>query len=1092
MKHINDEPPFYFKTLILLRALFLFFVFSSGVFVIAQDTIINLNVKNLPLIEVLNQLEAKSGYSFLVRSSDVNLKELITINVSKKSVEEILVLLFEKRNIKFEITGKRISIYKPHIPQNSAPVAPPPAKRKISGVVLDENGQPVIGASVIIPDTDIGVATDLNGRFTLEAPSIIKIRISYLGYVAKEEYLNEISELKIVLEPTPQALKEVVITAQAKGQRQAILEQINSNTIKNVVAADRLQENPDANAAEAIGRLPGISVVRSGGEGAALVVRGLAPRYTSVTLNGIEMPSTSGVDRGTNLSGVSQYALQGAEVFKSLTADMDANSVAGTVNLKLRKIPKEFHVNFMAQKGYNNLNMDWGNYKYLAETSNRFFNNKLGVLFTGSLERVNRSVQTMNAGYGIQGSDPEGDILLNNIGLNDIYSINERRTALLTMDYLLTPNTSLMFYGMYNNSANLRQQQTKNYAITGAGSVSYNFSESPKNETDIFQTALSGESNFNLLNIKADYGIVYSKGKNYSTSRSWNFNFDKASSSEITDIEHRKKDPTEIVPLFSDDPDRLEDNWLHSFTTASTEINDKNLNVYLNFTLPFHIGDMITGNFKFGGMYRQKKRKRDDVSGRAVASADDNVVAANLLAGELDWITLNKINNITAGGISEGNNYSFLNGAYNFGTRFNFNRLNEISDTWERISNYYLAQGSEVYLPIFGDKNKVGYAQNVEAMVMNNQDLTETYRAGYLMSELNIGKYIMFLPGVRVEKINTTMRGFYAMPPTFSPNILDPLSGQDTTAVKSENYLLPMIHLRIKPFKSFFIHTSYTETLSRPDFNTISPNYFVNTGWSPFSYKASNPDLRAERWTNYDIQFTYHSNKIGLLSATLFYKNVQDMIWKRDYTRIKGDPIPDLSFPDNSVVGMSIWENHKYDAYLKGIEFDWQTSFYYLPKPFNFLTLSANYTITKSETKYPYTRMDLVILPGDRRPTQIRVDSVTTGPMVYQPKHIANISLGFNKGGFNVWLSYQYNGQIYTGKNLRAAPRLDTEKDYFNRWDLQLTQKFAIRKLKGFEVLANIANISDFMETQHHSGDMRHTYAESYGWTADLGLRFRF
>ncbi len=961
----------------------------------------------------------------------------------------------------------------------------------VIGQVRDELGELLPGVNIREKGTVRGTSSDRDGKYELSVDENATLVFSFIGYKNLEIEVKGQKKLDAVLTFDSKTISEVVITAQAQGQRRAILEQINSNTIKNVVAADRLQENPDANATEAIGRLPGISVVRSGGEGTALVVRGLSPRYTSITLNGIEMPSTSGVDRGTNLSGVSQYALQGAEVFKSLTPDMDANSVAGTVNLKLRKVPNEFHANFMNQNGYNNLNNDFGNYKLLAEFSNRFFNNKLGVLFTGSLERVNRGVQTMNAGYGIEGSDPEGEILLNNIGLNDINSINQRRTALLTMDYQLTPNTSLMFYGLYNNSLNHRQQQTKNYQTTGAGSVSYNFSESPNNRTDIFQTALSGESNIRLIKIKADYGIVYSKGKNYSTSRSWNFNFDKASSSGITNIEHRRKDPKEIVPLFNDDPEKLEDNWLHSFTTGNYDINDENLNAYLNFTLPFHIGDKINGYFKFGGMFRQKKRERDDVAGRVVTSAS-NVVAANLLSSELDWITLNKTNTITAEGISEGNYYSFLNGAYNFGTRFNFNRLNEISDTWERISNYYIALGPEVYLPVFGDKNKVGYAQNQEAMVMNNQNLTETYGAGYLMAEVNIGRYIMFLPGVRVENVNTSMNGFYAMPQNFAPNILDPLSGQDTTATRYEDYLLPMIHLRIKPSKSFYIHTSYTKTLSRPDFIAISPNYFVNTGWTPFSYKASNPGLKAERWTNYDLQLTYHSNKTGLLSATFFYKNVMDKIWQRDYTRIKGDPIPDPSFTDNSVVFMSIWENHEYDANLQGVELDWQTALYYLPKPFNFLTLSANYTFTQSETKYPYTRMDLVILPGDRRPTQVRIDSVTTGPMMFQPKHITNLSLGFNKDGFNVWLSYQYNGEIYTGKNLRAAPRLDKEKDYFNRWDLQIAQKFAIRKLKGFEVLVNIANISNFMETQRHSGDPRYTYAESYGWTADLGIRFRF
>jgi hypothetical protein len=218
---------------------------------------------------------------------------------------------------------------------------------------------------------------------------------------------------------------------------------------------------------------------------------------------------------------------------------------------------------------------------------------------------------------------------------------------------------------------------------------------------------------------------------------------------------------------------------------------------------------------------------------------------------------------------------------------------------------------------------------------------------------------------------------------------------------------------------------------------------------------------------------------------------VENKIWSRAYTRIKGDTlIP--PFPDASLVNVTVWENHPYTAYVEGVEFEWQTSFYYLPKPFNFFTLYANYTFAHSETNYPYTRLDNVVPPGGGRPVSVRVDSATKGPMLYQPRNIANVSLGFNYKGFNAWLSFQYNGLIYTGMNYRGAPRLNSEKNYFYRWDLQLTQKFRIAKMKGFEVIANIANISDFTESQKLSGDPRLTYQENYGMTADLGLRYRF
>lgn len=962
----------------------------------------------------------------------------------------------------------------------------------VSGQISDSiTGEPLPGVTIKIEGTYTGTVTGMDGKYSMQIPGNVVLEFSYISYTTKKVMITDERNVDVVLSSASINLSGVQITAQAIGQNNAILLQINSNTVKNVVAADRLRANPDANSAEAIGRLPGISLLRSGGEGVGLVIRGLEPRYSSVTLNGVQLPSTSGNDRGTNLNGISQYALQGAEVFKSLTADMDANSVAGTVNLKIRAAPKDIHTNVMVQKGYNSLNDYWGNYKLLGEFSNRFFKDKLGVLLTANSESVNRSTQFMSAAYGIDGGNPEGDILVNAINLNNISSIIHRNSAMLSLDYKVTQNTTLMLYGMYSASKNDRASQGKGYGVGGSGSVGYGVSVSPDNKNSMVQTALSGESKFKFLNISADYGISYSKGNNANVgNRNWNFAFNNVSSSAITDIEHRKMDPRDLVPLFTDDPSNLKNCWLTGIGMSNSTIEDKNLTAHLNLSVPFKIGNMITGNVKFGGMARQKKRFRDDQVGDVSFNAGVNPISKHL-ADSLDWIVLDGSKNITALGLEGEPVNNFLNGDYNFGSSFNLDRLNQVYDKWMGITQYYWDMGPDKALPIIFDYRNITFSQNVNASALNDQDMKETYGAAYIMPEFNFGKYVMFMPGLRFEKTHNDMNGYYSMPIQLPPNIFEAVPGQDTSAVRSDEFFLPMIHLRIKPTEKFYAHFSYTKTLSRPDFNAISPNYYVNPGWAPFNYIASNPKLKPEHWTSYDAQFALHGNKIGLLSVTLFYKTVENKIWQRSYQRIKGDPML-VPFPDNALVNVTLWENNAYEAKLKGAEFEWQTNFSYLPKPFNYLTFSVNYTFTESKTNYPYTRIDLVTPVGGGRPVPVRVDSVTTGPLTNQPRHIANVSLGFNKKGFNTWLSYQYNGQIFTGKNFRGAPRLDSEKNYFSRWDLQVTQKFAIRKIKGFQAVANIANMSDFVETQKLSGDPRLTSAEKYGWTADLGLRYMF
>ena len=84
--------------------------------------------------------------------------------------------------------------------------------------------------------------------------------------------------------------------------------------------------------------------------------------------------------------------------------------------------------------------------------------------------------------------------------------------------------------------------------------------------------------------------------------RSWDWSFNNASTSAITDIEHRKMKPTEIVPLFTDDPDNFLDCWWNGYGKVDSKTEDKNITAYMNVVVPFKIGAMIEGTVKFGGM----------------------------------------------------------------------------------------------------------------------------------------------------------------------------------------------------------------------------------------------------------------------------------------------------------------------------------------------------------------------------------------------------------------------------------------------------------------------------------------------------------
>ena len=214
----------------------------------------------------------------------------------------------------------------------------------ISGVVTDANtGESLIGANVVVLNTSLGASSNIDGLITIYGVPSGKqtLKISYVGYKTITMQVivlgNSVLEQKFHLFPQTIEGQEVVVTAQARGQNAAINQQLSSQNVVNVVSAARIQELPDANAAESIGRLPGVSLIRSGGEATSVVIRGLLPQYNTITIDGVAMPPTNSNDRGTDLSMISSNTLESIEVYKTVTPDMDAAVLGGTVNFNIRE-----------------------------------------------------------------------------------------------------------------------------------------------------------------------------------------------------------------------------------------------------------------------------------------------------------------------------------------------------------------------------------------------------------------------------------------------------------------------------------------------------------------------------------------------------------------------------------------------------------------------------------------------------------------------------------------------------------------------------------------------------------------------------------
>ncbi len=218
------------------------------------------------------------------------------------------------------------------------------ANATIEGTVKDsKTGDPLPGANVLLVKTSLGASTDLQGKYTIRnvPPGTYTVRATYIGYNQKETPLTvqegQSAKYDFRLVGVGIEGEEVVVTAQALGQNQAINQQLASPSIVNVVSSARIQELPDANAAESVGRLPGVSVLRDGGEGAKVVIRGLSPKYNAIMIDGVRMTSTDQNDRSVDLSMISPHMLEGIEVMKAITPDQDADALGGSVNFTMKE-----------------------------------------------------------------------------------------------------------------------------------------------------------------------------------------------------------------------------------------------------------------------------------------------------------------------------------------------------------------------------------------------------------------------------------------------------------------------------------------------------------------------------------------------------------------------------------------------------------------------------------------------------------------------------------------------------------------------------------------------------------------------------------
>ena len=250
----------------------LFFLLLVSCFASAygQERTITLNLSKVPLNTALKEIEKQTSMSVVYNTNDVDINRVISIKVTKESLNNVMNQLFRGVNVSFSIVDNHIVLSAKSNKEEQQKKTPITA----SGTVTDSKGEPLIGVSILVKGTSNGTITDMDGNFKIQAAKGDVLEVSYIGYASQTITLANAQPIKVTLGEDTQVLDEVVVTALGiKRATKALSYNVQE------VKGDELTAVKDANFMNSLsGKVAGVQI-NSGATGAGgatrVVMRGM-------------------------------------------------------------------------------------------------------------------------------------------------------------------------------------------------------------------------------------------------------------------------------------------------------------------------------------------------------------------------------------------------------------------------------------------------------------------------------------------------------------------------------------------------------------------------------------------------------------------------------------------------------------------------------------------------------------------------------------------------------------------------------------------------------------------------------------------------
>src|SRR6267378_1861675 len=777
----------------------------------------------------------------------------------------------------------------------------------VVGSVHDSANAAISGARVDVVGTAVvGMVTSADGSFRLvNVPAgprtVVVHRLGFAPDSARVEIPAGGSVVRnFVLAPAAVNLASVVVRASprmAETKAGALAVEQNAPNIVSALSGDEIRSLPNFNAAEAAGRIPGISLERDEGEGKFVQVRGTEPRLSNVTINGVHVPGTE-ASRIAKLDDVPSDLLASIEVSKTLTANMEADAIGGSVTL-VTKTPEDAPRGYVAgQYGQTALaarNTYQGGFTYGGRYGQ---DGKLGFLLGGSADRNNRAIDDVEPVWGVFG----GTAAPTEWAMRD-YRYGRRRFGFGgDLDYRFNANSQLYLKGLWSRFDNYGTNYIYDVAgtptpgaggngtIPGASLTRTTNTRTPKDQ--MWAVTAGGKHTARVWTL--DYALDAAGTKQ--RSRGYRFsNFDYTGPALTIAY---SAPPGTVYPRIhyqsladsqaAFDPANY---TLGAFFQGDRTASGRDVGGAANARLDYALGGHAS-KLQFGARYRNEHKVFTSGSGFFIDTAPAPPAITQFPMT-----------------FSDPSFYTALSSGYPLGP---------VPDA-DAVIAYENAHAGNFLNVISPNSDSLG-----------SFDGSERITAGYVMNTTDVGA-LQVNVGVRVEATHATYAGHSLSTPVDSagnptgPDVLAAVSG-----AKDYTDFFPSVQLRYAVDAETNIRFAVTRGIARPNYPDLAPNQSGNTcatcATQPTlsGFTTGNPNLKA----------------VGVISGGVFYKSLRDVILTRRFTYTGPGPF-------NGYIGYA--PENGGDGHLFGVEVTWTQRFVSLPGWLAGLGIDANYTHTSSK-----------------------------------------------------------------------------------------------------------------------------------------------